>query len=72
MTGSIFLVIGLSTLLFEGVYQTGRWPTSIYPLWLRFGVTFLITLYFQLAHVMVALDLETEEPFVGWALENAG
>jgi alkylhydroperoxidase family enzyme len=36
-----------------------------------FGVTFLITLYFQLAHVMAALDLETEEPFVGWALENA-
>lgn len=31
-----------------------------------FGVTFLITLYFQLAHVMAALDLETEEPFVGW------
>ena len=33
-----------------------------------FGVTFLITLYFQLAHVMSALDLETEEPFVGWTL----
>ncbi len=30
------------------------------------GVTFLITLYFQLAQVMAALDLETEEPFVGW------
>ena len=33
-----------------------------------FGVTFLITLYFQLAHVMSALDLETEDPFVGWNL----
>lgn len=33
-----------------------------------FGVTFLITLYFQLAHVMAALDLETEDPFVGWKL----
>lgn len=33
-----------------------------------FGVTFLITLYFQLAHVMAALDLETEDPFVGWEL----
>lgn len=31
-----------------------------------FGVTVLITLYFQLARVMSALDLETEEPFVGW------
>jgi alkylhydroperoxidase family enzyme len=33
-----------------------------------FGVTFLVTLYFQLAHVMAALDLETEQPFVGWEL----
>jgi 4-carboxymuconolactone decarboxylase len=32
------------------------------------GVTMLITLYFQLAHVMAALELETEEPFVGWDL----
>lgn len=31
-----------------------------------FGVTALITTYFQLARVMAALDLETEEPFVGW------
>ncbi len=31
-----------------------------------FGILYLITLYFQLAHVMAALDLETEEPFVGW------
>jgi len=30
------------------------------------GVTVLITLYFQLAHIMSALDLETEEEFVGW------
>jgi 4-carboxymuconolactone decarboxylase len=30
------------------------------------GVTMLITLYFHLAHIMAALDLETEEPFVGW------
>lgn len=30
------------------------------------GVTMLITLYFQLAHVMAAMDLETEVPFVGW------
>ncbi len=33
-----------------------------------FGVTLLITLYFQLAHVMSALDLETEEAFVWWTL----
>ena len=31
-----------------------------------FAVTMLIATYFQLAHVIAALDLETEEPFVGW------
>jgi alkylhydroperoxidase family enzyme len=33
-----------------------------------FGVTYLITLYFQLARVMAIFELETEEPFVGWAI----
>ena len=32
------------------------------------GVTFLITLYFSLAALMTAMDLETEVPFVGWDL----
>lgn len=32
------------------------------------AITMLITTYFQLAHVMSAFDLETEEPFVGWAI----
>ena len=31
-----------------------------------FGITYLVTLYFQLAHMMAAFDLETEVPFVGW------
>ena len=31
-----------------------------------FGITYLITLYFQLAHMMAAFDLETEVTFVGW------
>lgn len=46
---------------FDAVAQ-GRSPGEV------FGVTMLITLYFQLARVMAALDLETEEPFVGWEL----
>jgi 4-carboxymuconolactone decarboxylase len=43
----------------------GRTPGEV------FGVLYLITLYFQLAHVMAALDLETEEPFVGWEIRAA-
>src|SRR5439155_14075237 len=39
----------------------GRSPAEI------LGVTMLITLYFQLARIMAAFDLETEAPFVGWS-----
>jgi ABC-2 type transport system permease protein len=34
--------------LFYGIYQTGRWPVSIYPGWLRFGVTFLVPIAFAI------------------------
>jgi ABC-2 type transport system permease protein len=30
--------------LFEGVYQAGRWPVGVYPLWLRSTLTFLVPL----------------------------
>jgi ABC-2 type transport system permease protein len=32
--------------LFEGVYQTGRWPVGVYPGWLRYSVTFLVPVGF--------------------------
>ena len=32
--------------LFDGVFQTGRWPIGIYPGWLRYSVTFLIPIAF--------------------------
>lgn len=32
--------------LFEGIFQTGRWPIGIYPDWLRLGVTFLVPIAF--------------------------
>ena len=36
-TGAFWIVNTWSILeLFEGVYQTGRWPVSIYPGWLRY------------------------------------
>ena len=46
-TGAFWLVRMDSIIeLFSGVYQTGRWPVSIYPLWLRFGLTFLVPIAF--------------------------
>ncbi len=32
--------------LFDGIFQTGRWPIGIYPTWLRLGVTFLVPIAF--------------------------
>lgn len=34
--------------LFDGVYQAGRWPVTIYPGWLRVGFTFLVPLAFAI------------------------
>jgi ABC-2 type transport system permease protein len=32
--------------LFEGVYQTGRWPIGVYPGWLRYSMTYLVPIGF--------------------------
>ncbi len=46
-TGAFWVVNMWSIVeLFDGVYATGRWPVSIYPAWLRFGVTFLVPVAF--------------------------
>jgi len=32
--------------LFQGLYAAGRWPVTIYPDWLRIGLTFLVPIAF--------------------------
>jgi ABC-2 type transport system permease protein len=32
--------------MFDGIYQAGRWPVSVYPAWLRGALTFVIPLAF--------------------------
>jgi ABC-2 type transport system permease protein len=32
--------------IFQSMYEAGRWPVSIYPRWLRFGLTFLVPVAF--------------------------
>lgn len=32
--------------LFEGIYQSGRWPVTLYPGWLRVSLTFLVPIAF--------------------------
>ena len=49
--------------LFEGIFQTGRWPVGIYPDWLRFGITFLVPIAFAITvpaeAVTSRLDVQT-------------
>ncbi len=68
-TWSFWVVRMHSTIeLFEGVYQTGRWPVSIYPLWLRLGVTFLIPIAFAITVPAEAATSRLEWSTVALAL----
>jgi ABC-2 type transport system permease protein len=54
--------------LFDGLYQTGRFPVSIYPLWLRLGVTFLIPIAFAITVPAEAATGRLDWSTVGVAL----
>ena len=63
-TGSFWVVrMWFLPELFEGIFQTGRWPVGIYPDWLRFGITFLVPIAFAITvpaeAVTARLDWET-------------
>jgi ABC-2 type transport system permease protein len=48
LTTGAFWVVRMEQIveLFQGVYQAGRWPVTIYPSWLRLGLTFLVPIAF--------------------------
>jgi ABC-2 type transport system permease protein len=46
-TGAFWVIrMWFLTELFEGLYQTGRWPIGIYPGWLRYSMTYLVPIGF--------------------------
>jgi ABC-2 type transport system permease protein len=53
--------------LFDGMYQAGRWPVTIYPGWLRIGLTFLVPLAFAVTVPASALTGRLS----GWLLAGA-
>jgi ABC-2 type transport system permease protein len=53
--------------LFDGMYQAGRWPVSVYPGWLRVGFTFLVPLAFAVTVPAEALTGRATE----WSLVGA-
>ncbi|NLT41113.1 MAG: ABC transporter permease [Anaerolineae bacterium] len=42
--------------IFQSLYQAGRWPLSIYPSWLRYGLTFVVPVAFATSVPMEALS----------------
>jgi ABC-2 type transport system permease protein len=58
--------------VFEGLFQTGRWPIGIYPGWLRYGLTFLVPIGFAVTvpaeAVTARLDWETAAAATAFAL----
>ena len=32
--------------IFQSIYEAGRWPVTLYPKWLRIGLTFLVPVAF--------------------------
>jgi viologen exporter family transport system permease protein len=50
--------------LFDGMYQAGRWPVSVYPGWLRVGFTVLVPLAFAVTVPASALTGRA----TGWLL----
>jgi ABC-2 type transport system permease protein len=45
---SAFWLVRVENILmvFQSMYEAGRWPVSIYPAWLRFGLTFIVPVAF--------------------------
>ena len=53
--------------LFDGMYQAGRWPVSVYPGWLRVGFTVLVPLAFAVTVPAAALTGRS----AGWLLAGS-
>jgi ABC-2 type transport system permease protein len=48
-TGAFWVIrMWFLTELFEGLYQTGRWPIGVYPGWLRYSMTYLVPIGFAI------------------------
>ncbi|MDX6479772.1 MAG: viologen exporter family transport system permease protein [Gaiellaceae bacterium] len=54
--------------LFEGLYQTGRWPIGIYPGWLRYSMTYLVPVGFAVTVPAQAMTGRLSWMTVGIAL----
>jgi ABC-2 type transport system permease protein len=52
---------------FDGIYQAGRWPTGIYPGWLRIGLTVVVPVGFAVTLPAQALTSKLDWPALAGA-----
>ena len=72
-TGAFWLVrMDQIVEMFEGVYQTGRWPVGVYPRGLRFGLTFLVPIAFAVTVPAEAITSRLDWPTLVVAAVFAG
>lgn len=68
-TGSFWIIdMWFLANLWEGVFQTGRWPIGIYPGWLRYSMTYLIPIGFAVTVPAQALTSRLHWTTVGLAV----
>jgi ABC-2 type transport system permease protein len=53
--------------IFQSMYEAGRWPISLYPGWLRYGLTFIVPVAFATTIPAEALTSRLS----GWTLLGA-
>ena len=66
---SAFWLVRVENILvvFQSMYEAGRWPVSIYPGWLRFALTFVVPVGFAVTVPAQALAGYLTWPVVGGA-----
>ncbi len=69
ITSAAFWVVRVDEIveLFMGIYQSGRWPVTIYPDWLRIGLTFLVPIAFAVTVPAEALTGRLTAETLGFA-----
>jgi ABC-2 type transport system permease protein len=74
LTTGAFWVVRMEHVLelFEGIYQTGRWPVGVYPGWLRYSVTFLVPVAFAVTVPAEALTSRLDWPTLLLSVAFAG
>ena len=59
LTTASFWIVRMDQLaeLFQGIYQAGRWPVTIYPGWLRASLTYIVPIAFAVTIPAEAVTL---------------